>query len=103
MQPSGVLQRPLTLLPATGRGSVSSESLPLSSGYSGYVQPLAGLHLPTRDGCPTSTFVHQLLSSTQFGSVQPQVSALASDTAGAGAAAQGLSVANDAAASSPTA
>ena len=73
------------------------------SGYSGYVQPLAGLHLPTRDGCPTSTSVPQLLSSTQFGSVQPQVSALASDTAGAGAAVQWSSVANDAAASSPTA
>ena len=103
MQPSGVLQRPLILLPATGRGSVSIESLPCSSGYSGYVQPLAELHLPTRDGCPTSTSVHQLLSSTQFGSVQPQVSALASDTADAGAAAQWSSVANDAAASSPTA
>ena len=103
-QPSGVLQRPLILLPPTGRGSVSSESLPLSSGYSGYVQPLAGLHLPTRDGCPTSTSVHPFeLSSTQFGSVQPQVSALASDTAGAGAAAQWFSVANDAAASSQTA
>ena len=99
----GVLQRPLTLLPATGRGSVSSESLLLSSGYSGYVRPSAGLHLPTRDGCPTLTSVHQLLSSTQFGSVVPQVSALASDTAGAGAAAQWSSVANDAVASSPTA
>ena len=96
-----VLQRPLTLLPATGRGSDSSESMPLSSGYSGYVQPLAGLHLPTRDGCQTSTSVHQLLSSTQFGFVQPQVSALVSDTAGAGA--QWSSVANDAVASSSTA
>ena len=103
MQPSAVLQRPLTLLPATGRSSVSSESLPFSSRYSGYVHPLAELHLPTRDDCPTLTSVHQLLSSTQFGFVQPQVSALASDTAGAGAAAQWFSVANDAAASSPTA
>ena len=103
MQLSGVLQRPLTLLPATGRDFVSSESLPLSSGYSGCVQPLAGLHLPTSDGCPTSTSVHQLLSSAQFGFVQPQVSVLASLTAAAGAAAQWSSVANDAAASSPTA
>ena len=103
MQPSAVLQRPSTLLPATGRGFVFNESLPFSSGYSGYVQPLAELHLPTRDDCPTLTSVHQLLSSTQFGFVQPLVNALASDTAGAGAASQWSSVANDAAASSPTA
>ena len=37
-----------------------------------------------------------ILTSTQFGSVQPQVSALACDTAGAGAATQWSSVANDA-------
>ena len=54
-----------------------------SSGYSGSVKPSVELHLPRRDGCPTQTSVHHLPPSTKFGSVQPRVSAIASDTADA--------------------
>ena len=98
VQPSDVLTRPLT--PPIYRGSTSNESLPLSSSYNGSVQPSVGLHLPTRDGCSTLTSVHYLPSSTQFGFVQPRVSAIASVTAGT--VAQRSSVANYAVVASQT-
>ena len=62
-------------------------------GYSGSVQPSVELHLPRRDGWPSQTSVYHLPPSTQFGSVQPRVSVIASDTADA--VAQRPSVAYD--------